>query len=171
MWKSLSVEDQEQRSAVCLWVCVCVWLLQHLWANKEQDVDYPRTTSVWCCWSPHSTVHYWHKHAYSGWKLHRKLTTTYIFEAVERVLIQHIFRTLLCPVLLEMHTHTSLSMLYFFFILEHWVDFLSDVHWLRHARPTYWQLLVTLNFIHFLSFSPSRTPDLQEFYLQLSFHL
>lgn len=23
MWKSLSVEDQEQRSAVCLWVCVC----------------------------------------------------------------------------------------------------------------------------------------------------
>lgn len=114
MWKSLSVEDQEQRSAVCLWVCVCVWLLQHLWANKEQDVDYPRTTSVWCCWSPHSTVHYWHKHAYSGWKLHRKLTTTYIFKAVERVLIQHIFRTLLCPVLLEMHTHTSLSMLYLF---------------------------------------------------------
>lgn len=116
MWKSLSVEDQEQCSAVCLWVCVCVWLLQHLWANKEQDVDYPRTTSVWCCWSPHSTVHYWHKHAYSGWKLHRKLTTTYIFEAVERVLIQHIFRTLLCPVLLEMHTHTSLSMLYFLFL-------------------------------------------------------
>lgn len=23
------------------------------------------------------------------------------------------------------------------FILEHWVDFLSDMHWLRHARPTY----------------------------------
>lgn len=34
-------------------------------------------------------------------------------EAVERVHIQQIFRTLLCPALLEMHTHTSLSMLYF----------------------------------------------------------
>lgn len=44
-----------------------------------------------------------------------ELPTTYIFEAVKRVHIQHIFRTLLCPALLEMHTHTSLFMLYFLF--------------------------------------------------------
>lgn len=170
MWKSLSVEDQEQRSAVCLWVCVCDYcsiceLIRSRMSITRELLQFGVVEVHTAQCTTDTSTHTVGGNCTESWPQHisSRLSSECLFNTyLEHFFVQCSWRCTLTPPCL---------CFIFYFILEHWVDFLSDVHWLRHARPTYWELLVTLNFIHFLSFSPSRTPDLQEFYLQLSFHL